>query len=328
MRLSSAGPLLVGLALLAIVVPAAPSAYAADGTGGVRPLRQGFYLGAAVNPKPDETYPQALASFERKSGHAMTVHRLYQQWTSPTISSLTLADVADGRLPAISIDSPPWKQVAAGRHDREIVAQARAFKALRAPVLLTLNHEPEEEGRRMGTPAQYRAAWRHWVDIYRRVGVSNVSFTSIMLAYSFRHGAEVAQSYYPGDAYVDWIGVDGYNWFNVCQDTAWRDFASVFSDFRVWAARHHKPIFIAEVASTEDRHDPTRKADWIRDMGRTLKRWPQVKAVAWFEHYPTPEQNDCRFRVVSSPQSLRAWQAFVRTAFRRDEIPADAHPAD
>ena len=34
-------------------------------------------------------------------------------------------------------------------------------------------------------------------------------------------------NYYPGDAYVDWMGFDGYNWGTVQTGSSWRTFASI-----------------------------------------------------------------------------------------------------
>src|SRR5256885_2213761 len=56
--------------------------------------------------------------------------------------------------------------------------------------------------------------------------------------------------YSPGDAYVDWVGIDGYNWGTTQSWSSWSSFASlvrpVYSDY---AGR--KPIMIAETASAE-----------------------------------------------------------------------------
>ncbi|HEU0102335.1 MAG TPA: hypothetical protein VFR07_08460 [Mycobacteriales bacterium] len=294
--------------------PAVPATAASlpvpGGLVGVRPPDTGFYLGAAVNVQPGQTWPQAFANFEQQTGRQLPLHRMFQQWQQQTVTPLTRWDVAGGRLPALSLNAPPpWAEIARGEHDADIVAQAQAFKEFGAPVLLTFNHEPELDSPELGSPADYVAAWRHWVDIYRSEGATNVSFNWILLAASFNRPA-VARSYYPGDDYVDWLGVDGYNWFT-CQSFPWRSFAEVFAGFRTWAATRDKPVIIAEVGSAEDDADPLRKARWINDMGTTLSSWPQVKAVAWYSWYPKPEPGgqDCRFRAVSSQPALDAWRA-------------------
>ncbi|HEY8598884.1 MAG TPA: glycosyl hydrolase, partial [Thermomicrobiales bacterium] len=87
---------------------------------------------------------------------------------------------------------------------------------------------------------------------------------------------------YPGDAYVDWVALDGYNWGGI-RNEPWRSFAEIYgpSYTALRQLAPTKPIMIAEVASAEQGGD---KAAWIRDaLGVQLPaRFPAIKAVAWF----------------------------------------------
>ena len=325
-------PVLVGALALTLLAgtagtarAAGPEAPAADGvaadavaaaasTGGVPVPSTGVYWGAAMDALPGETRTEAFRDFETLTGRTMGLHRTYQRWDQAPISTLTKDDVQRGRLPAVSILAPRWSEIASGRRDDEIARQADAFKALGSPVLLTLHHEPEDDVEANGTPAEFRAAWRHWAGIYRARGVTNVSLTWIAMAYSFARDASRAESFYPGDDVVDWLGVDGYNWYTACQSADWRSFAQVFSNFRGWAADHPKPVFVAEVGSAEDRSDPTRKGRWIDELASTLQGWPEIKAVAWYNRHPTPD-GDCQFRVTSSPAALDAWRRVSRSPY-------------
>jgi beta-mannanase len=61
------------------------------------------------------------------------------------------------------------------------------------------------------TPADFVAAWRRVVDIFREVGAANVSFAWIPVVYPDHPvtwvDSDIA-AYYPGDSYVDWVGAD------------------------------------------------------------------------------------------------------------------------
>lgn len=288
----------------------APAAAAEAALTGVPVPATGAYAGVAVNAQGGQTWQQAFTDFEDKSGRRLAIHRMYQSWTAPTVSPLTRWDSLNGIIPALSISSPRWAEVAAGAHDAHIVAQARAFKALGTPVLLTFNHEPEFDPD-LGTPSEYQAAWRHWVGIYRQEAASNVSFDFIMLGSSFGRGGAVANSFYPGDEFVDWLGVDGYNWYET-KDQEWLSFAQVMTGFRTWAVGHNKPLYVAEIGSAEETGDPGRKATWIREMGATLRSWPEVKAVSWFNWYPPVGTPDTfRFTLTSSEESMEAWRQVV-----------------
>lgn len=323
MRLSSRAAL-VSAALVAglVTVPAAhaaPTSTSGDygpvvthTAGGVPLPTSGVYLGSAVNSVVEGvTWAEAFDAFEDTTGRDLALHRTYQSWEGTTISNLTKLDTKNGRIPAVSIEAPVWAELASGARDAEVVAQAQAFKAFGKPVLLSLNHEPEIDTGTLGTPQQYRDAWRRWAGIYRAQGVTNVSLTWIVLASSFGRDAAVAESYYPGDDVVDWLGVDGYNWYDVCKTSRWRTFDEVFAGFRTWAAKHPKPIFIAEVGSAEDSADPQRKARWVQEMGASLQTWPQVKALSWFHFQPTEGSalRECGFRLNSSPASMDAWRS-------------------
>jgi beta-mannanase len=79
--------------------------------------------------------------------------------------------------------------------------------------------------------------------------------------------------YYPGDAYVDWTGVDGYNWGT--RNGGWQTFKHVFRNIYPLLAAKNKPILIGEMASAEAGGD---KAKWIDDIIPTLRtEYPLVK---------------------------------------------------
>lgn len=134
-----------------------------------------------------------------------------------------------------------------------IRAQARAAAARHAPLLLSFGHEPENE--RNGSPAAYVVAWRHYVAVFRAEHATNVRFVWILMASRFhpRGGRIPAAAYYPGDDVIDWLAVDGYNWFGWRSDT-WRPFTDVFADFVDWATPHRRPLMVAEWGSLKTRH--------------------------------------------------------------------------
>ena len=71
-------------------------------------------------------------------------------------------------------------------------------------------------------------------------------------------GNQATMSYYPGDDYVDWTGVDGYNWGSA--NGEWQTFQQSLPHIYPLLAAKGKPILIGEMASTEVGGD---KAAWI-----------------------------------------------------------------
>ncbi|MGQ5515597.1 S8 family serine peptidase [Halococcus saccharolyticus] len=82
-------------------------------------------------------------------------------------------------------------------------------------------------------------------------------------------GSYSAEQLYPGDGYVDWLGVDGYNWGTSQSWSSWESPEGIYSGMldrlRDLA---DKPVCVAEFASsskTASGYDPQRKGNWIRN---------------------------------------------------------------
>jgi hypothetical protein len=82
---------------------------------------------------------------------------------------------------------------------------------------------------------------------------------------------------------VDFVAADAYNWYGVQNNADWRSFAQVFATTRAFAVAHNKPWIAAEYGSEEDPQQPGRKAQWIRDVLPTVKQWPELAAVMYFD---------------------------------------------
>jgi hypothetical protein len=253
---------------------------------------------------------------EAQIGRRLGMERVYVDWTVAQSAPRLRWDIADGRTPVLSIRTETaagipvsWARIASGAEDRAIRAQAAAIRSLGRPVLLALNHEVDLRPI-SGTAADYVAAYRHYVGLFRSLGVRNVSFLVILTSGAYTSGR--AAAWYPGDAYVDWVGADGYNDNGCLSDSGrreWRSFAKIFSAFEAFAVAHGKPAVIAEYASTEDLSKPGRKAQWITNAAETMHDWPQLKAALYFND---PGQTAGCFWPLSS--SASALQAFVATA--------------
>jgi RTX calcium-binding nonapeptide repeat (4 copies)/Glycosyl hydrolase family 26 len=195
-----------------------------------------------------------------------------------------------GRIPYISWKPKtssgvaiPWATIASGAVDPAIAARADAIKAWGKPVYLTFHHEPENDTTVFGSPSDYIAAFRHVVDVFRARGVTNVAWAWTMMGWSFQDGS--AAAFYPGDAYVDFVGVDAYNWYPGRTSSQWRSFSYVVSPGRTFAESHGKPIIVSEYGCQEDPDVAGRKAQWFLDEVSTLKSWPDVKAVLYYDSY-------------------------------------------
>ena len=101
-------------------------------------------------------------------------------------------------------------------------------------------------------------------------------------------------SYYPGDKYVNWIGMDGYNWGTSAPGFSWKSFSGVFNSLYQQLTTNYptKPIMIGEMGCSSTGGD---KVAWINDMFTRLPiDFPKVRSFTWFN---INKETDWRFNV-------------------------------
>jgi cellulose synthase (UDP-forming) len=204
--------------------------------------------------------------------------------------------------PAFSLAS-----IIAGSHDAYIRSWAEGLRLYGKPVLLRFAQEmngtwyPWSEVGGWNSPGQYAQAWRHVHDIFSAVGASNVRWIWSPVA------GPIKPELYPGDRYVDIIGLSGFNGGGALQWGGWKSFATMDGPSldRLHALAPSKPIEISEVGTAEAGGS---KATWIANMFAELKRRPYVASLLWFNLH---KQTD--WRIESSPAATAAFAAGLRT---------------
>ncbi|MEO3758881.1 glycosyl hydrolase [Mycobacterium sp. B14F4] len=145
-------------------------------------------------------------------------------------------------------------------------------------------------------PADYVRAWRHVHDIFAAQRVGNAMWVWAPTI----GGITGLAHWYPGDEYVDVLGIDGYNWGTSLPTTCWTEpealFGETFDELR--SIGPGKPILVAEVGCAEVGGS---KADWIARFTEFLSRQPDVMGFVWFEH-----DKETDWRITSSPESAAA----------------------
>jgi cellulose synthase (UDP-forming) len=242
----------------------------------------------------------------------------YQQWRSgETRFRADWLDMIDrqGAVPMITWE--PWEKpagevhtpiqpevrlsrIADGAFDRYIRSWARDAAAYRRPVLLRFMHEmngtwyPWSIATNGNSAATYVAAWRHVHDLFVEEGASNVSWVWTINSFAgLEDEHRDLASYYPGDEYVDWVSVTGFNWGDTLGDfDAWRSVDEIFRGSYGALARLGKPIMVSEIGTVSTgAGDPAR---WIRRaLARFEKDYPRVRALVWFDA-PYPGEPDFR----------------------------------
>ena len=157
-------------------------------------------------------------------------------------------------------------------------------------------------------PKAFVAAWRRMHGILHEVGARNVEWVWSPNVVNCPDTAENDMHlYYPGDEFVDWVGVDGYN-FGDHHDQwhKWQTFHEVFdSVLRAFSERYpDKPVMVTEIGCAPG--EPGQSERWIREAFEALKGHPQVRAIVWF-NYDKRREGEPNFRIDATPKSLKAF---------------------
>jgi hypothetical protein len=189
-----------------------------------------------------------------------------------------------------------------GSHDEYIDRFATAVRDLGLPVAIRFAHEmngnwfPWSEERNGNTRGQYVHAWRHVHDRFTAIGATNAIWIWSPNVITARPSVRLAPLY-PGDDYVDWMGMVGYYRRIYYDDkgvpkapTFANTYQSTLDELRAVAV---KPIVITELGATEVGGN---KPAWIRSIFDGLAANADIIGFVWFNH----SVNGTDWRIESS----------------------------
>jgi beta-mannanase len=143
------------------------------------------------------------------------------------------------------------------------------------------------------TAEEETRAYQHIHDMFTLV--PNVKFGWDVNSDSVPDSAgNTLEDYYPGSAYVDYVGVDGFNDAN-----PWMSFNDIFASTLSRLSVYRKPLFIFSFASAEGRAKPT----WIESAMQSIKDTPLITGWIWFN-----ENKEKNWLVNSDAASLQAFK--------------------
>ncbi|MFH1684148.1 MAG: glycosyl hydrolase [Candidatus Margulisiibacteriota bacterium] len=279
----------------------------------------GCALGAYVNGIEN------LADFQTQIGKNLAVVLWYVHWPAsasagkPEPFPAKEADqaLANGSVPLITWE--PWvthtsgtlAAIVIGEYEDYVTGFLRAAKEWGKPLFLRFAHEMNgnwypwdgsHNGSSENSPEKYKQAWLYIYNVKERLKADNVK-----LVWSPNNTSQPDASwnkiskYYPGDQYVDWISLDGYNWGY----GSWETFAAVFKrGYQELTALTDKPLMIGEFASAEQGGS---KASWIKQaLSQVKEEYPRIKLFCWFN---INKERD--WRINSSDPSAAAFKQAI-----------------
>jgi endoglucanase len=250
-----------------------------------------------------------VTATDARIGRKPAIHLTYFAWDDDWTTTAK-SDISQGRIPLVNWepDGIDFNDIVSGKLDATITARASGAAKLDAPFFLDFAAEMNGDEGWGGHDAQlYVSAYRHIHDLMVAGGVTNAVWAWCPNVTDVDGTNTHTLDYYPGDDYVDWTGVDGYNW-GQGGGFAWQTFHDVFSRIYPILASKNKPILVGEMASDENGGD---KAAWIAAIVPTLKSdFPMIRGVVWFD-----VKKERSWQIDSSNASLTAYKAYAVDAY-------------
>ena len=254
----------------------APLAPAYDVTPLLKPSRK--YLGVEINGAPDSITPaQQFASWV---GTKPNLIGQYVAWGTSFDTTAASNAWSYGAMDFVVWE--PWdttlSAIAAGDSDAYITAFATAVRTLNVPIALSFGHEFNGNWYPWGTtgttPAEFVAAWQHVHDLFAAAGATNVIWiwdpNDIFPVQNVQ-----LQQYYPGDAYVDWVGVTGY-WTQGGPNTYDSLYLPTLEEIRAFT---EKPFIIAETSVEAGSNEEQS----LRDLFEAVDQHSDIVGFVWYD---------------------------------------------
>ena len=341
--------LVVALAAGALLAPASTPAASQPLTASVPAIYWGAEIGSQFSGTSAPWDMRAVTDFQRRIGKSPSIVAFNTpfsicQGASCSAYPFPTAEMDKlrgyGALPMLNWGSSvspiagpqsaaSLQNITRGRDDAYLRSFAAQVAQWGHPFFLRFDWEmngnwfPWKAGTTPRSTRTFVMAWRHVHDIFARAGATNATW--VWCPYVMRApSAQRFASMYPGDRYVDWTCLDGFNWGSRKNPHAWQTFDSLYhASYQTITAQiaPSKPMLLGEVGSSEYGGS---KPAWIRTMLSQLRtREPRVRAFLWFDVIdPRPRFGRLAIPIESSVASLHAFmnginrRAFTTNTFR------------
>ena len=180
-------------------------------------------------------------------------------------------------------DNGGLASIAGGTYDKYITEWATAAKNVGKPVFIRLAHEMNDPyrypwGPQNNSPEDFKRAWKHVHFIFDKVGANNVIWI-----WAPHPSYKYFDAYYPGDAYVDYVGIGVLNFGTATTWSKWWTFDQLFGSQYEKLNQFHKPIMITEFGSLNVGGN---RPQWFANALKGIaEKYTTIKSVLFF-HYP------------------------------------------
>lgn len=242
------------------------------------------------------TYEYRMSSLESMFDYSFPVALTYNSFVLPFKTqymntaknmgkvieyTLYTTDMKDGKEKDITLD------ILEGKYDDYLNKLAQDLNEYDFPVLFRINNEMNGawvlySSYFVGKDTDlYIDCWKYIYNKFKENGVDNLIYVWNPNELSFPNYAyNHYLSYYPGNEYVDVVGLTAYNTGNYYSGETWRSFSEAYDAFYYdYISRFKHPMMITEFSCSSTGGN---KSMWFDDMFKTMPKYDRIKlAVLW-----------------------------------------------
>ncbi|MGA5301857.1 glycoside hydrolase family 26 protein [Nucisporomicrobium flavum] len=268
--------------------PAGPGKSSASGAAAPAPLPPVYDIKPLLRPKGkflgvslggDPTAVDNVKAYAQRIGKQPNMLTIFESFDDQFAASQVRTAYQQGALPVVRWEpfNAKLADIAAGKHDAYITAFAKEIRRVNVPVAMTFAHEMNGNwypwGAKKVKPGVYVAAWRHLHQLFEAADARNVIWTWTPNVINPVPSVKL-KPLYPGDKYVDWIGIDGYY-----THRGKHTYAELFGPTKRAVRRFtDKPFLIVETGGEPGSERP----GWIRDLARGVARDDDMLGFVYF----------------------------------------------
>ncbi len=282
-----------------------------------QPLAPPHHKIVSVIPRTNQlmvgTYEQGLpetwsgvTTFTTETGIRPKIVDYFSGWGEGFHTSMAQLAHSDGAYLLVQIQPTniSLAKIAAGTYDDYLHSYAEAVRAFGYPVILSFGHEMNGDWYSWGAghtaPATFVAAWRHIVTVFRDAGATNANWLWAVNSENSSYGP--LQPWWPGAAWVNWVGIDGY--YAQPTDTFASVFGYVLGKIRAFT---QEPLLIAETAVGTT---PNRESQ-IAGLFSGARSVDAV-GVVWFDARQNDGLYHQNWRLEDDPVALAAFKVAAK----------------
>lgn len=289
----------------------------------------GFWNQGFWDSKTKSINPESLKSLQNQIGKKVAIANYFQGWqylsNEQIVNDLNVVN-NNGWRPMISANPyfftgcqvngmSLYTVIANGNCDIFLHKIGKTLSKVKKPFFLRFAWEMNVNSMEWSIlytkslPQDFINAWRRFHDIVKEEGAKNVIWV-------FSPQIETPSTtdialLYPGDKYVDWVGLDGYNWGTSKSWSSWQDFHTIFYNSYIKLAEivPNKPIMIAEINTTNIGGD---QASWYQSMlsNEIPNNFPKVDAIVFFNEDKTYTEG-VKWLIDNTPASLEQFKTSI-----------------